>query len=233
MRSGILFLVVLLALGALAALLWWRFKGPGKPAALVAGLATRNHHSLRTFHYQSAATAAQPATTATDTAEVGAALDRLLPKEDLAGSEPVPASQADQATAAADNSRPAAEYPTAASAAAAKEAPRPASIRHAAGALMSLLNAQEGVIVPAADAADPTPADDNSPEADEEPAAALFHNPITAPAPTANDQTNRAAQISLRQQRRARMSANADAQRAALSNLFPGAGSPIPTAKPS
>ena len=71
------------------------------------------------------------------------------------------------------------------------------------------------------------------PETDEEPAEALFHNPLTAPAPTTNDQANRAAEIALRQQRRARMSADAAAQRAALSGLFPGAGSPIPTAKPS
>ena len=51
MRSGILLLVVLLALAALTALLWWRLKGSGRPAAPAPQAATRNHHSLRTFHY--------------------------------------------------------------------------------------------------------------------------------------------------------------------------------------
>ncbi|GAA4389296.1 hypothetical protein [Hymenobacter koreensis] len=221
MRFGILLLVIL-ALGALAALLWWRFKGPDKPAAPVAVLATRNHHSLRTFHYGSAA-AAQAATSAGVTTEVGEALARLLPQEDLAAPDSTHSAEENEATLSADNEAPSegnqetsADIP-----------PRPASIRHAAGALASLLDAQEETVTPVA----PTP--EPAPETDEEPAEALFHNPITAPAPSANDQANRAAEIALRQQRRARMSADAAAQRAALSDLFPGAGSPIPTTKPS
>ncbi|GAC1601773.1 MAG: hypothetical protein NVS3B25_29830 [Hymenobacter sp.] len=58
---------------------------------------------------------------------------------------------------------------------------------------------------------------------DEPIAATLFHNPLTAPAPTANDQANRAAEIALRQQRRARITAGSAAQRGALNGLFPGA----------
>ncbi|MBC6700210.1 hypothetical protein [Hymenobacter sp. BT190] len=225
MRSGILLLVVILALGALAALLWWRFKGSGQPATPVAVLATHNHHSLRTFHYGTAATAkaAEKAAAAT---EVGEALARLLPPEDLAAPEPAHSAEEEQATLPGESPQPAIEDPTEVSPEVpAEEAPSPASIRHAAGALPSLLNAQE-------DAA-PAPTPEPLPEADDEPAEALFHNPITAPVPTANDQANRAAEIALRQQRRARMSADASAQRTALSGLFPGAGSPIPPAKPS
>lgn len=227
MRSGILLLVVILALGALAALLWWRFKGSGKPAAPVAVLATHNHHSLRTFHYGTAATAKTAEKVAAAT-EVGEALARLLPQEDLPAPEPAHAAGEVQATLPVESPQPAIEEPTEVSPEApAEEAPRPASIRHAAGALASLLDAQEEAAGPLA----PTP--EPAPEADDEPAEALFHNPLTAPAPTANDQANRAAEIALRQQRRARMSADAAAQRTALSGLFPGAGSPIPPAKPS
>lgn len=226
MRSGILLLVVILALGPLAALLWWRFKGPGKPAAPMAVLATRNHHSLRTFHYETAA-AAQAAKKAATT-EVGEALALLLPQEDLAAPEPGHAAEEEQVAIVVDSPQPLAEQPDETNQETpVDEAPRPASIRHAAGALASLLDAQKGT------AALLSPAPETIPEVDEEPAEALFHNPITAPAPTTNDQANRAAEIALRQQRRARMSADAGAQRAALSGLFPGAGSPIPTAKPS
>ncbi|WBA44295.1 hypothetical protein [Hymenobacter canadensis] len=222
MRSVILFLV-LLALAALAALLWWRFKGSGQPAAPAAALATRNHHSLRTFHYEPAA-AAQAAIAAVPP-EAGAALARLLPAEDLAGMEPGQSAEAESATTLVDSRHADGEHPDQVPPAA--EAPRPASIRHAAGALGSLLDAQEDAAAPVKPASAPAT------ETDEEPAEALFHNPLTAPAPTANDQANRAAAIALRQQRRARMSADAAAQRAALSDLFPGAGNAIPTTKPS
>ncbi|MCB2380335.1 hypothetical protein LGH70_22275 [Hymenobacter sp. BT635] len=191
MRSGLLLLVVILALAALAALLWWRFKGSGLPAA-PAATATRNHHSLRTFHYG-----------ATSAEEEHALTPAAAP-------QPVAADQEERKQETSLD-----------------ETPQPTSIRHAAGALASLLDAQEVVAAPADSSHEPES------EADEEPAAALFHNPITAPAPTANDQANRAAEIALRQQRRARMSTDAAAQRAALSELFPGAGSPVPTAKPS
>ncbi|RSK38935.1 hypothetical protein [Hymenobacter perfusus] len=221
MRSGLLLLVVILAMAALAALLWWRFKGSGLPAAPPA-TATRNHHSLRTFHYGTALAAqASPV-------NAGAALARLLPKEDLAA--PVVAHSAEEKQAlnpAADSQPAAADQEEGKQETSLDETPRPTSIRHAAGALASLLDAQEEVVAP------PDPSYEQESEADEEPAAALFHNPMTAPAPTANDQANRAAEIALRQQRRALMSTDAAAQRAALSGLFPSAGSPVPTAKPS
>lgn len=224
MRSGILLLVVVLALAALAALLWWRFKGGGMPAA-PAATATRNHHSLRTFHYQPAGTTPQAAVSKA-AADVAAALASLLPPEDLEVAE---SAQPAEAGVAADGPADGAESIPAEAAEAtaeptADDAPRPASIRHAAGAVAVLLDA-----VDEAPAVAPPPV----PDPDEEPAEALFHNPITAPAPTANDQANRAAEIALRQQRRARMSKDAAAQRAALTGLFPGAGSPVPTAKPS
>ncbi|UYZ61274.1 flagellar biosynthesis protein FlhF [Hymenobacter latericus] len=227
MRSGILLLVVVLALVALAALLWWRFKGSGRPAA-PAATATRNHHSLRTFHYAPAGDTPKAAVPA-GSAAAGAALASLLPAEDLEAPAPdqlpaeiVPADDVANSPQAAPP-----EAPEDAPGPVTDEAQRPASIRHAAGAVAVLLDTVDEA--PAAVPAASLPASDP----DEEPAEALFHNPLTAPAPTANDQANRAAEIALRQQRRARMSADAAAQRAALNDLFPGAGSPVPTAKPS
>lgn len=233
MRSGLLLLLVVLALTALAALLWWRFRGSSQLAAPAAVLATRNHHSLRTVHYEPAG-AAPPAAGATAAAEAGAALARLLPPEDLAIPKLVQSAQEKAATVAANSQRFAAEEPTDASRAQpANEEPRPASIRHAAGAVASLLDTLDDgpadAPAPVAQAAEPEP----EPEAGGEPAESLFHNPLTAPAPTANDQANRAAEIALRQQGRARMSAGAAAQRTALTGLFPGADRPVPTPNPS
>ena len=227
MRSGIFLLVVILALAALAALLWWRFRGDGQPAATSPLLATRNHHSLRTFHYGPAAAAPSPVAAPP---QAGAARAQLLPEEDRMASTPKLSAGEEQTTPLADSPPLAAEQTQEVGAdAPVDKAPRPASSRHAAGALASLLDVQEEAGAPILMNAEPAP----EPETEEGPAEALFHNPITAPAPTANDQANRAAEIALRQQRRARMSADAAAQRAALSGLFPGAGSPIPTAKPS
>lgn len=237
MRSGLLLLLVALALTALAALLWWRFNCSGKPVAPAAVLATRNHHSLRTVHYEPAGSA-PPAAGATAAAEAGAALARLLPPEDLAISKPAQSAQEEGATVSAASQRLVAEEPIAASLAPpAGEEPRPASIRHAAGAVASLLDTLDDgpadAPAPVAQAAEAEPEQEPEPEAGDEPAKSLFHNPLTAPAPTANDQANRAAEIALRQQRRARMSAGAAAQRTALTELFPGAGSPVPTPNPS
>ena len=222
MRSGIFLLVVLLALGALAALLWWRFKGSGQAAPAPTVLpATRNHHSLRSFHYAPAAAQKAAAT-------AGAVLAQLLPEEDLeleAQAPDLPDEEPVTEMAAHDNPELAEQQ------AAEDEAPRPASIRHAAGAVASLLDALDTTT-----AAEPEPiakATEPASETDEEPDPALYFNPLTAPAPTANDQANRAAEIALRQQRRARMNTNAAAQRTALSGLFPGAGSPVPTTQPS
>lgn len=227
MRSGILLLVVVLALAALAALLWWRFKGSGLPAA-PAATATRNHHSLRTFHYAPAGAPPKAAVSA-DTAAAGTALASLLPPEDL--EVPESGQQSEEAAPAAglvDSPQASSlEEPEATPESVPEEAPRPASIRHTAGAVAVLLDAVDEA--PAAVA----PTAQSASDPDEEPAEALFHNPITAPAPTANDQANRAAEIALRQQRRARMNKDAAAQRAALNDLFPGAGSPVPIAKPS
>jgi hypothetical protein len=220
MRSGLLLLLVVLALAALAALLWWRFMGSGQSAAAPTSLlASRNHYSLRSFHYELAG-AAQKAALAVITTEAGSALAQLLPEEDLVQAASDPAEEAEEHSASATDTGENAE--PAELEAAADQTPRPASIRHAAGAVASLLDALDDApaaeLEPVADASEPAP------ETDEEPAPALYFNPLTAPAPTANDQANRAAEIALRQQRRARMSTNAAAQRAALSGLFPGAG---------
>ncbi|WP_165822285.1 hypothetical protein [Hymenobacter edaphi] len=219
--------MVVLALAALAALLWWRFKGSGLPA-VPAATASRNHHSLRTFHYAPAG-ATPKAAVPTEVAAPNAALASLLPPEDLEAQESgqPPEEAIPAAEAAIDQEAAPAEEPEATPGPPTDEAPRPASIRHAAGAVAVLLDAVDEVPLP-----DPAPSQPAS-APDEEPAEALFHNPLTAPAPTANDQANRAAEIALRQQRRARMGKDAAAQRAALNDLFPGAGSPVPTTKPS
>ena len=164
-----------------------------------------------------------------EVAAAGAALASLLPPEDLeapaAGQLP---EDAVTATSEADSPQvlhP--DEPDAATEPATEETPQLASIRHAAGAVAVLLDVADESPCTASPTAQPAS------DPDEEPAEALFHNPITALAPTANDQANRAAEIALRQQRRARMIKDAAAQRAALNDLFPGAGSPVPTAKPS
>lgn len=231
MRTGTFLFVVLAAALALGALLWWRFKGLGRPAAAPAvPAATRNHHSLPLFHYERAGTlAAPPAAAAPPTP--GSALARLLPEEDFRAQEAAALqAEADQLEAVEAESREqlAAETDLAAKPAesqpAAMQVPGPTSSRHAAGAVASLLD-----VLDEAPATPPTPGP--APEPEEEPAApALFYNPITAPAPTANDQDNRAAEIALRKQRRASMAADTAAQRNALQGLFPGAASkPVAT----
>lgn len=245
MRTGILLFVVVGAAVALGALLWWRFKGNGRPvAAPVTPAATRNHHSLPLFHYGRTATAPAPPTAAGPPAP-GSALASLLPEEDFRVQEAAELqAEADRAEAAQAESREQAaetsmaEHPTAegltAEAVVATEAPQPVSSRHAAGAVASLLDTLDEAS--AAEATPPIPVSvpRPTPEPDEEPAApTLFYNPITAPAPTANDQANRAAEIALRKQRRASMAADTAAQRDALQGLFPGAAGKPATTKAS
>lgn len=225
MRFGLLFLV-LAAIVALSGLLWWRFKGAGRPApAEPLAVATRNHHSLRVFHYG-------PQKEAKPLSAPGAVLGRLLDGEESAeipltehsaGQEAEPAAVAESADAKLLPAE--ATVATAVGEQAAATAPQPASIRHAAGAVGSLLDAldQEPEAAPFPDEDVTELAPEGLDDAEEPIAAALFHNPLTAPAPTANDQANRAAEIALRQQRRARMAAGSAAQRGALNSLFPGA----------
>ena len=237
MRTGILLFVVFVAAVALGALLWWRFKGNGRTVtALAAPVVTRNHHSLPLFHYERADVApAKPVAVSTPPAP-GSALASLLPEEDFRAQEAADLqAEADLAKAAqAESRQQTAEETTLAEPtpdekpAAEAEALRPVSSRHAAGAVASLLDALKET--PVADPTPPPTAPADASEPDEEPAApALYYNPITAPAPTANDQANRAAEIALRKQRRASMAADTAAQRDALSGLFPGAaGKPAP-----
>nr|GEZ31628.1 hypothetical protein [Tanacetum cinerariifolium] len=236
MRTGTFLFIVFAAALALGALLWWRFKGNGRPvAAPAAPAATRNHHSLPLFHYERAGTVPTQSLAAAAPPAPGSALASLLPEEDFRAQEAAQLqAEADQVEAAEAESRqlgaaeetvPAAGTP-AENQAAESEAPQLVSSRHAAGALASLLE----VLDEAPNNPEPAPAADPAPEPDDElAAAALFYNPITAPAPTANDQANRAAEIALRKQRRASMAADTAAQRTALSGLFPGAtGQPAP-----
>ena len=243
MRTGIVLFVVFVAAVALGALLWWRFKGNGRSiAAPPAPVATRNHHSLPLFHYERAGGAPAAAVVAAAPPAPGSALASLLPEEDFRAQEAAELqAEADRAEAAQAESREqvateaAGQTPTSgdvpATELAAEDAaideeitveragPQLISSRHAAGAVAvaSLLDTLDEA--PAA-----PPAPEPAPEPEEEPAApALFYNPITAPAPSANDQANRAAEIALRKQRRASMAADTAAQRNALQGLFPGA----------
>ncbi|MBC6609058.1 hypothetical protein H8B13_19725 [Hymenobacter sp. BT188] len=207
MRAGLFLLVFVVSVAALGLLLWWRFRGSGKPAPASTALTSpRNHHSLRSFHYEASPTTSGATTSAAPGATVGDALARLLPAEDLQKPAPGEVPIAEPSLI----SGPAADF-------------QPVSIRHAPGAATSLLDTLDSTTEPKT--ARPATALD-----EEEPAAALYYNPLTAPAPTANDQANRAAEIALRQQRRARMSAKTANQRTALSELFPGPSSPPPPA---
>ena len=247
MRTGIALFVVFVAAITLGALLWWRFKGNGRSIVTPpAPVATRNHHSLPLFHYERAGAAPATAVVAAAPPAPGSALASLLPEEDFRAQEAAELqAEADQAEAAQAESREqaaveATQPPTSDEAPAPEPAAeataetvaetagaQPVSSRHAAGAVASLLDTLDEV--PAAPAT-PEPA----PEPDEEPAApSLFYNPITAPAPSANDQANRAAEIALRKQRRASMAADTAAQRDALQGLFPGAASKPASAKVS
>ena len=216
MRLALLFLV-LTAVVALSGLLWWRFKGAGRTAtAEPMAVATRNHHSLRVFHYG-------PQKAAPPQGVPGAALGRLLDGEGAVETAPTASSAGQQAGQIPLGESADAEQLLAEEAAA--TSPQPASIRHAAGAVGSLLDALDQVpeSAPLSNEEVAEPASEVTEDADESIAATLFHNPLTAPAPTANDQANRATEIALRQQRRARMAAGSAAQREALSGLFPGA----------
>ncbi|MGI4741303.1 MAG: hypothetical protein ACRYG7_39560 [Janthinobacterium lividum] len=239
MRTGTPLFVVFVAVLALGALLWWRFKGSGRTMTThTAPVATRNHHSLPLFHYERAGAAPAPPVAPTPPPAPGSALVSLLPAEDLRAQEATDLqAEADRAEAAqAESRQQTADGTTLAETAADVKpaAPQPVSSRHATGAVASLLDALDEAPAASPTPAPPIPATAPTPEPDEEPAApALFYNPITAPAPTANDQANRAAEIALRKQRRASMAADTAAQRDALSGLFPGAtGKPAP-GKPS
>lgn len=244
MRTGILLFIVFGAAVALGALLWWRFKGNGRPAVTpVAPVATLNHYSLPLFHYGRVRAVPVPPAAAATPPVPGAALASLLPEEDFRTQEATELqAEADRAEAEQGENREqvAAEttqaaVPEAPSSdelqAAATEAPRPVSSRHAAGAVASLLDTLDEVPATDTESALPAGTTEPTPEPEEEPAApALFYNPITAPAPTANDQANRAAEVALRKQRRASMAADTAAQRDALQGLFPGArGKPATT----
>ncbi len=250
MRTGIILFVVFGAAVALGALLWWRFKGNGRSiAAPLAPVATRNHHSLPLFRYERAGAAPTTAVVAAALPAPGSVLASLLPEEDFRAqkaaelqaeadrTEAAQAESREQTAAEATAQTPASDKvpatePADEPAAAADEtvaetaASQPVSSRHAAGAVASLLDTLD-------DAPAAPPAPEPAPESEDEPAApALFYNPITAPAPSANDQANRAAEIALRKQRRASMAADTAAQRNALQGLFPGATSK-PAAAPA
>ncbi len=243
MRTGILLFVVFAAALALGALLWWRFKGNGRAvAAPTVPVATRNHHSLPLFHYGRASAVPAPPAVAAAPPAPGSALARLLPEEDFRVQEAAELqAEADHAEAVQAESREQAAAETTQEASKTGESqapegkmPQPVSTRHAAGAVASLLDTLDEVPAPDTESAPPAEATKPAPEPDEEPAAsALFYNPITAPAPAANDQANRAAEIALRQQRRASMAADTAAQRDALQGLFPGTTGKPATAKAS
>ncbi|TYZ12699.1 hypothetical protein FY528_05260 [Hymenobacter lutimineralis] len=84
MQAALFFLLVLLPFAALLGLVWWRFSGRGKgqPVALVA---TSNHRSVRSFHYEPKPTPAPGE--AAPPLSADNPISRLMPEEDFRAKE--------------------------------------------------------------------------------------------------------------------------------------------------
>lgn len=232
-------LFVVLILGLLVALLWWRFKGGGmdkqeKPVAV------GNHPSIAQRHYgpPPAPPVAAPLVAAPPLAADNP-LSQLMPEEDFRAQEEkaiqaeadrIEAEEAEQREAAEQASQQPAlpEVPEAAEAP--EEVPAAApelrSSRHAAGAV-SVFDAL-GLDEPAP-VADELPAA-AAPVADELPTAtaldddtvaeSLFYNPFTVAAPSKNDKANNLTRAELRRRTREAIQAEAGANKAALTTLL-------------
>lgn len=219
---AVLFLLLLLVFVALLALLWWRFKGSGKPKEVVQ-VATTNHKSLRSYHYGPAplppvmapSVAAPPLAT-------NSPLAMLMPEEDFRAKEEQDlqaeadrqeAAQMEQrereqvlvVVAAAD--KVAAETPVPAVPAIA--AP-PASIAASVLDMLGIADQLSSVTAAVAD-------DDSD---DDSVAEALYDNPLTTATLTKNDVANRRATVELRQRRRAALTAKSSDQKATLATLL-------------
>ena len=186
------FVLIVIALVGLVGLFVWRSKHAS--SAPPAPVAASNHKSVRSFNYGPAPVAPAPNEDARPNEQAQAQVATTAPV--------VAAAPATPATPAA---------PAAQVAVVAKQPVAPA----AAVSALDMLGDDE---LPAPKSAAPAAPDAGSDEA--EPDRSLFYNPFTAPAPTANDEANRLAEVELRKQQRAARRAGAGAQKEALTTLY-------------
>lgn len=185
------FVLIAIALVGLVGLFFWRSKHAS--SAPPAPVAASNHKSVRSFNY--GPTPVEPA------AADEPAASQPNEQAQAAVVVPVVAPALVVAPVAAAPVKPVV-------AAVAKEPVAPA----AAVSALDMLGDDE---LPAPK---PVATDESSDEA--EPDRSLFYNPFTAPAPTANDEANRLAEVELRKQQRAARRAGAGAQKEALTTLY-------------
>lgn len=218
-------LFVVLILGLLVALLWWRFKGGGmdkneKP--VVVG----NHPSIAQRHYGPApAPPVAAPLVAAPPLSADSPLSQLMPEEDFRAQEEkdiqaeadrIEAEEAEQREAAEQASQQPAlskvlealeEVPAA--------APELRSSRHAAGAVS---------VFDALGLDEPAPVVNELPAAaapdDDTVAESLFYNPFTVAAPSKNDKANNLTRAELRRRTREAIQAEAGANKAALTTLL-------------
>lgn len=229
-------LFVLLVIGLLVALLWWRFKGGGAEKKESAPVVAANHPSIVKRHYGPAP--APPVVAPLVAAPPLAAdnpLSQLMPEEDFRAQEEkaiqaeadrIEAEEAEQREAAEQASQQPAlpETPEEVPAA----APLLRSSLHGARATVSVFDAL-GLDEPAP-VTDELPTTAAAPVADELPTAnasdddtvseSLFYNPFSVDAPSKNDAANRLTKAELRRRTREAIQAQAGGNKAALTTLL-------------
>jgi hypothetical protein len=221
-------LFVVLILGLLVALLWWRFKGGGmdkkeKPVAV------GNHPSIMQRHYGPApAPPVAPPLVAAPPLAADSPLSQLMPEEDFRAQEEkdiqaeadrIEAEEAEQREAAEQASQQPAlpEVPEAAEAPEEVPAAAPTlrSLRHAAGAVSVFDALGLDELAQVVDELPTAAAPD-----DDTVAEALFYNPFTAAAPSKNDKANSLTRAELRRRTREAIQAEAGGNKAALTTLL-------------
>lgn len=227
--------LIALALFILGSLLIWRVRN-GKAQAAAAPVAATNHKSVRSFRYTpmpvaepGAAAPALPADSALtrlmveddfkakEERENQAEADRLEAQEAEARQQHQEQQQESVAAAESPAAAPAQESPAAPAAPTQPTSPATASAVVSVANLLSADDADElPATTPETSPASPAPTDD------EAPAPALFDNPLTAKASTANDAENQRVGAELRRLKREALQAKAAAEKAALASLYPG-----------
>ena len=225
--------LIALALLVLGSLLIWRVRN-SKTQAAAAPVAATNHKSVRSFSYApmpvvepGAAAPALPADSALtrlmveddfkakEERENQAEADRLEAQEAEARQQ----QQAQESVAAAESPTPAPAEKSPAAPAAPTQPASPAAAP-AVVSVANLLSADDADELPAA-------APKSSPAApaetdDDTISPALFDNPLTAKAPTANDEENQRVGAELRRLKRETLRSKAAGEKAALTTLYAG-----------
>jgi len=208
MHSTLPFILVAIAvLGLLGILLWGGRQAKSAPAAPVA---TRNHKSVRSFNYGPTSVAAPTPPTTAPAPVATNVLEHFMPAEDLRAKEQAQAEaarlEAEQQAVVAPAPAATVDKVVAADEVAAAPAPT------APVSALDMLGTDELPTTPS------SAPGDSSDEVVPDPA--LFYNPFSAAAPTANDEANQLAAVELRQRQRAAMKAKSAGQIAALSTLY-------------